>query len=77
MTEIIKQKKGLRRIEAKKKGGEGNMSYRKWTEKERKPRCRLRQCKKGTAGQNKYICERKYKDVIKIKNRRNRKKWLI
>lgn len=53
------------------------MSYRKWTEKERKPRCRLRQCKKGTAGQNKYICERKYKDVIKIKNRRNRKKWLI
>lgn len=45
--------------------------------RKRKPRCRLKQCKKGTAGQNKYICERKYKDVIKIKNRRNRKKWLI
>lgn len=45
--------------------------------KKRKPRCRSRHCKKGIAVQKKYICERKDKNIIKMKKRRIRETAVI
>lgn len=60
-----------------KKRKELSVSQKIYRKRKRKPRCRLRDCKKEIAGQNNYICERNYKDVIKTKKRRKNQKRLI